>query len=120
MSSLFGLRAPCPLFAPACEMSDWQTLAFQRAAREQNSAGELMLSFAAVGTFLGELQPFGGNYVRMIHGTVVQIDAVFIVMGNPDMQVGDRCTVSNAQMEIVSTQVYGTEQCEASLRQIGR
>ena len=120
MSSLFDVRAPCPLFAPACGGSDWQTLAFQRSTKEQNSAGELMLSFATVGTFLGELQPFGGNYIRMIHGTVVQIDAVFIVMGNPDMQVGDRCTVSNAQMEIVSTQVYGTEHAEISLKHIGR
>ncbi len=120
MPSIFALQAPCPLFAPSCGLGDWQTLAFQRATREQNSAGELALSFAVVGTFLGELQPVGGAYVRMIHGTVVQIDATFYVMGNPDAQVGDRCTVSNAQMEIVSTQQYGLEHCEISLKQIGR
>jgi hypothetical protein len=80
----------------------------------------LALSFAAIGNFLGELQPYGGGYVRMIHGTVVQIDAMFYVAGNPDVQTGDRCTVSNAQMEIVSTQQYGQEHCEVSLKHVGR
>lgn len=120
MSGLFALRAPCPLFAPVCDTGDWQTLSFQRATKDQNSAGELLLSFAAIGTFLGELQPFGGGYVRALHGTVVQIDALFIVTGNPAVQEGDRCTVSQAQMEIASTQQYGQEHCEISLRHVGR
>ena len=125
--SLFTLSAPCPIFAPAVGQGDVISLVFQRAAHilegraiTVNSAGETVLSFVKMGEFIGELQPQGGNYVRMLQGVVVQVDALFFVMGNPDVQVGDRCTLSGVQMEAISTQQYGLEHSEVSLHHIGR
>lgn len=126
--SIFALTAPCPIFAPStCDGTTTLAITFQRAAhllegREitVNSAGETVLSFVEVGTVTGDLQPVGGNYVRMIQGTVVQIDAMFYVMGNPDVQVGDRCTISAMQMECINAQHYGQESAEISLHHVGR
>ena len=116
--SLFTLSAPCPIFAPAVGQRAAHIL--EGRAITINSAGETVLSFVETGAFVGELQPYGGNYVRMLQGVVVQIDAIFYIMGNPDVQVGDRCTLSGAQMEAISTQQYGLEHSEVSLHHIGR
>ena len=125
--SIFEITASCPIFAPVAGDSDVATLTFSRAAHSVegraitvNSAGETVLSFVEVAAITGHYQPQGGNYVRMIQGTVVQIDAIFYVMGNPNVQVADRCAVSGAQMEIISTQQYGVEHAEISLHHMGR
>ena len=126
--SLFTLTASCPIFAPStCDGTPTMNITFQRAAHilegraiTVNSAGETVLSFVEVDTITGSLQPAGGNYVRMIQGTIMQIDAMFFVMGNPDIQVADRCTVSAVQMEAINVQHYGLEHAEISLHHVGR
>mgnify|MGYP001590452110 FL=1 len=125
--AIFDITAPCPIFAPVAGDSDVSTLTFSRAAHivearaiTVNSAGETVLSFVEVGAVTGHYQPQGGNYVRMIQGTVVQIDAIFYVTGNPDVQVADRCIVSGAQLEIINTQQYGADHAEISLHHVGR
>lgn len=124
MASIFQLSAPCTIFAPdLCTGGTQQAILFARSLpkiEDQNSAGEVVLSFASIGTFTGDYQAQGGTYPRLMHGTVVQVDALFFVMGNPDLRVADRCTVSGARLEIISTQQFGFEHCEISLRHLGR
>jgi hypothetical protein len=124
MASIFQLSAPCTIFAPdTCTATTQQPLAFERSLprlEDQNSAGEVEMSYASIGIFAGDLQPQGGNYLRLIHGTVQQVDYLFFVMGNPDLRVGDRATISSARVEIVNTQQFGFEHCEVSLKHMGR
>lgn len=120
MASIFQVTAPCPLFAAQDGLSDVVTLAFQRATRDQTAAGELVLSFADVGTFLGELQPVPTGTARLIHGIVHEVAYRFFVDGNPDVQDGDRCTISAAQLEIVTTSRYGVEHAEIELKHMAR
>ena len=120
MSSLFALRAPCPLFGPSCDAGDWQTLSFQRSTKEQNSAGELLLSFAAVGSVLGELQPRPAGVVRVIHGVVLEVAYTFFVQGAPDIRELDRTTVDGAQLEVVTAAAWGEEHMEVDLKHLGR
>ena len=126
--SIFALGSPCPIFAPDdCDGGTTITVSFVRAAHlvegraiTVNSAGETVLSFIDVGAVTGTWDPQRGNYVRMVQGTVVQIDAILYVMGNPDVEVGDRCTVSGAHLECINRQQYGGEHAEISLHHVGR
>ena len=120
MPSLFHVGAQCPLFTESSGAGLQQAVAFQRATHGQTRAGDDVLSFASSVTVLGSLQPYEGSYPRLMHGVVVEIDSMLYVNGRPDVAVGDRCRVDGQQMECVSTQQYGDEHCEISLKQIGR
>src|ERR1700675_1163952 len=120
MSGLFALRAPCPLFASPEGLSDWQTLSFQRSTKEQNSAGELLLSFSAVGSVLGELQPQPAGVTRVIHGVVLEVAYRFFVQGVPDIRELDRTTIDGAQLEVVTAAQWGQEHMEIDLKHLAR
>ena len=108
-----GVFAVCP-----DEGGTQAALVFVRAVSSQNSFGEVILSFASALTVEGDLQPAGGNYPRMIHGTLEQVNFDFIVFGNPDIRVGDRTTISAAAVEIINIDRFGTEQTEAQMKYV--
>lgn len=120
MPNIFQLQPPCPLFAPQDGMSDWQTIAFQRATRTQTSAGEIILSYATVGNFLGELQPQPAGTTRVIHGIVLEVAYKFFVQGTPDIQELDRATIGGDQVEAVTAAQWGQEHMEVDLRYMAR
>ena len=120
MANLFQLTAPCPLFAVPDGMMTQQSLVFQRSTHDQTSAGEVVLSFANVGTFSVDLQPMPAGIVRVLHGVVYEVAYRMFLYNNPDIRDGDRCTVSSQQLEIITTARYGVEHVEADLRFIGR
>lgn len=120
MANLFQLTTPCPLFAVPDGMMTQQSLVFQRATRDQTSAGELVLSFANVATFSIDLQPMPAGTTRLIHGVVHEVAYRMFLYNNPDIRDGDRCTISAQQLEIITTARYGVEHVEADLKYIGR
>ena len=91
------------------------TLVFSRASREQNSAGEIVLSFASNLSLTGDLQPEGGTYPRFLPGTLRAVNYTFVYLGNPDLEEGDRTRVSAALLEITNVLRLGIEQAEVSL-----
>lgn len=91
------------------------TLVFSRASREQDSAGQIVLSFASNVSLTGDLQPEGGTYPRFLPGTLKAINYTFTFLGNPDAEEGDRTRVSGALLEITNVQRFGTEQADVSL-----
>ena len=92
------------------------TLSFVRATRDLNSAGETVLSFASSVAIRVDLQPEGGLYPRFLAGTLIQVNFVAIAAGSVDVAVGDRATVSGAQVEVVNVMAFGSEQTELALR----
>jgi hypothetical protein len=91
------------------------TLVFSRATRGQNSAGEILLSFASAVTVAVDLQPEGGTYPRYLQGTLDQVNYTAIGFGNLDVRTGDRTTISGAAVEVINVQHWGLEQTELAL-----
>ena len=121
MPNIFQLQPPCDLFAPQDGLSDWQTLTFQRATRTQTNAGEIVMSYAVIGNFLGELQPQPAGLARVIHGIVLEVAYRFFVDGAPDIEELDRVVLDEGdQLEVVTTAQWGEEHCEVDLKHIGR
>ena len=85
-----------------------------------NSAGETELSFATIGNFLVSLQPRSGDYVRLIHGIVNQIDFSAFYLGNANIQEGDRAMIEGRRVEVIAALHYGDETTEISLKYVGR
>ena len=108
-----GIFAICP-----DEGGTQAQLTFDRKSATQNSFGEVELVFDSAITVTGDLQPAGGSYPRMIHGVLEVVNFDFIVFGNPDIRVGDRTTISNALVEIINIDRFGTEQAEAQMRYV--
>ncbi len=86
----------------------------------QNSSGELVLSYVALGRFLWSLQPGTGRLPRYIAGIAVNVDMLGIFQGNVNLQPGDRTYVSGIQLEIINSSHWGSESTEVDLIQIGR
>lgn len=131
IESVFDLTAPpdCSIFAPTAGYGADTFVSFVRSSLRVNtllsqprlnSAGETSLSYAPLGTFLGSLQPTGTNYQRFVHGTVVELNYRFIIVGYADVKEGDRCMISGARMEVKNVQRYGSEQTEIDLGWVGR
>ena len=91
---------------------------FQRATRDQNSAGELVLSFTDALSVTGELIPAVGAILRATYGTVNQVDATLYLEGNVDVRVADRVTVSATLIEVVNVRHYGVDATEAWLKYV--
>ena len=112
-------QADCSPFASPTATS----LVFFRKTTTQNSAGELLLSFASALTVSLDLQPRPGNYVRLIQGAFVAVHYTgFVANGVPDVRVSDRATIadvtggtSGAHVEVVSVQRWGSLQSEIDL-----
>lgn len=94
------------------------TLVFSRATREQNSAGEIVLSFASNVSLTVDLQAEGGAFPRYMAGTLRQVNYAAIVLGNPDIVEGDRTTVCSTQLEVVNVLRLGTEYAEMALAHV--
>jgi hypothetical protein len=98
-------------------------LSFSRISTSQNSAGEIIASFTgSVGaTLLGDLQPIPRDeYVRLQGGTIAEADFLFLVEGNPDVNVGDRATISATRVEAIEVDRWGKHHAEIFLRYMGR
>jgi len=119
--SIFSPQIQTGLFAPCTDDGGTtQALTFTRRATPilQDGGGEILVSFAALGTFTGDLQPSNGQVPRMIHGIVTEVDYSFIVLGSPDMRTLDRTVISGILTEVIATNVWGSEYTEALLRQV--
>jgi len=98
------------------------TLVFVRKTLEQNSAGELIMSWASALTVRGDLEPHGGKLVRYMHGELNEVDFTFSVRGLVDIRVTDRTfltqnsQVSASLLEVADVSIYGSEHTEAMLQ----
>lgn len=132
VQSVFNVNEPspdCSIFAPQPGYSTEQVVSFVRSTLRVNnnlsqprlnSSGETGLSFATLGSYLMSLQPMRGGYVRLIQGTLTQINFLGFLVGNPDIIESDRCTVSGKRLEVVNVLHYGTESTEIELKYMAR
>jgi hypothetical protein len=128
MSIFSPSDAPCGIFAPGGCVGDTQRLVtvtraahlVSSAAPVQNASGEVVLSFVSIGSVLMDLQPQNAGFLRQIQGQIIEIAYIGFVMGNPDIRVGDRAYISNAQTEVVNAGHYGIDHCEVQFKHIGR
>ena len=92
------LFAPCPagntLFAPCSDAATTTAvLAFTSATRTQNSAGEVLLSFAPTFTLATELFPRTGSFQRFIQGQWTEINFTAIHLAYAPVNYGNRVTI---------------------------
>ena len=121
--TLFGSPLTTGPFAPCAGHGTTVALTFDRPTRSQDSAGEIVLSFASAVTVTGDLQPLAGaasRYQRYKPGTLDPVDYDFIVLGNADVRVADRTTVSAQALEVTAVDHWGTQHTEAWLMYVGR
>jgi len=126
--SLFHVDdAPCGPFAPLAGDGAQLLVSFTRPVSvnlrripTQNAAGEVLLSYAPIGSVSLEMQPHQAGFPRNIGGQIVEVAYVGFANGNVDLRAGDRCYLSSLQLEIVNAIHYGTEHTEIELKQIGR
>lgn len=126
--SLFHVDdAPCGPFAPLVGDGPQLSVSFARPTSvnlrripTQNAAGEVLLSYAPIGSFSLEMQPHQAGFPRNIGGQIVEVAYVGFAPGNVDLRAGDRCYLSAIQLEIVNVMQYGTEHTELEFKQIGR
>lgn len=130
-SSIFNIEAQpdCSVFAETAGYGATTVVSFVRGTLRRdnnlpqprlNSAGETSLSFKPVGSYLGELQPTRSGYMRLIQGTLIQVDFVFYIIGEADIIEGDRATVEGHRVEVVASNHWGSEQTDVQLKQLGR
>lgn len=115
MTCIFGASSLGGIFADTLNPTT-ASLVFFTPTREQNDFGEVIVSYASHITLVGDLQPRTGKFPRYVHGDVEQTNAVLVVLGNPDVSIGDRTLVSAQFMEIMDVDRYGTTQAEISLK----
>jgi len=121
--SLFGPPLTTGPFAPCAGHGTTVQLTFERPTRSQNSAGEVVLSFASAVTLTGDLQPYEGAasyYKRHKPGTLDPVDYGFTVLANADVRPGDRTTISAQAVEIAAVDHWGTLHTEVWLMYVGR
>src|ERR671922_2341982 len=92
------------------------TLTFMRATRDQDSAAQVVLSFASALRVGVELQPEPGMYPRFLQGTLTEVNFTAYAFGGPDVRVGDRTTISGAEVEVVNVMAFPDAQTEVALR----
>lgn len=102
------------IFACDC-WSEFETLTFWRATHTQDDVGQMVLSYVSHVTVRGSLQPESDGYPRYLQGTLQEINYKFIVLGNANVQVGDRTTVSNHNLEAKKVDHWGAVQTEVGL-----
>lgn len=112
-----GIFADGPCIHPA---SPCTALTFFSATASRNSAGEILTSYASIGTITGLLEPRQGGYIRQRHGLEAQVLYTFYVMGTTALRQGNRVTIGADRLEIVSVQPWGTTYTEIDLADIGR
>ena len=103
--SVFGVfDATCDacVFAPVPGMDTEQLVSFARLnsvrnsyAPVQNSAGELVLSYVPIGTFIMDVQPVPLGFPRYLEGAIFNPDYRAYVLTNVDIRIGDRCYICN-------------------------
>ncbi len=131
VDSIFNVTASpdCSIFSPIAGYGADTFISFARSTLRVNtllsqprlnSAGETGLSFATIGTFLANVQPAATNYVRFMHGTLVQVHFRLFILGEADILEGDRCTVEGHRCEVINAQHWGSEQTEIDLHYLGR
>ena len=115
------------VFAPIAGVGTEQLVSFARLnsvkngyAPVQNSSGELVLSYVPIGTLLCDIQPKSKGYPHQQQGTVAESDYLGIFTYNADVRYGDRCYLSNLQLECVKVDHWGYETTEIELLIIGR
>jgi len=116
---LFTVMDNCggPFGSDECANGIKQTLQFLSDTITQDSAGQVRLAYANTVEITGELVGAGGGgYPRDVHGTIDSYDYDFIVMGNPDVKVGNRAFISAMESEIVTIDRYGTVQAEIKIK----
>ena len=127
--SLFRPRTTCQgIFTPGfCGAGLQTTLSFVRSEAllqhrmpTQSPAGEVLLSFAAIGTVAGDLQPNKGGIQRLVGGQVVEVAYAFFVPGEPDVQELDRAWIDGLQTEVVACNQWGRLYAEVLLRYVAR
>jgi len=117
--SIFEPKVPSGIFAQCPNVGGTVTaLTFQRATREQNSAGELVLSFANLDQIRVDLFPSGRGVLRDVHGELNQVDYVIVGTGNLDLSEKDRTTISGALVEVIGVDHWGLETTEADLKYV--
>ena len=131
-NSIFNVNEPspdCSIFAPQAGYGTEQVVSFVRstlrvnnnlAQPRLNSSGETGLSFATLGAYLGDVQPAATNYVRLIQGTLTQVNFRMFILGEADIREGDRCTIEGHRCEVINAQHWGSEQTELDIRYLGR
>jgi hypothetical protein len=115
MGDIFAPSLDCPgiFFCP--DNSEFAAVTFFRATSDQDDVGQMILSFASHVIVVGSLQPESDGYPRYLQGTLQEIHYKFIVLGNPDILIGDRCEVSNHAMEAKYVEHWGNFQAEVGL-----
>ncbi len=112
--------APCGVFGPVAGTGLNQRVTFARALPYQTSAGEVLVSFSVIGSWVVELQPLPAGVQRLVHGIVKDVVYRAFLPGNPDIRELDRCYVSDVQLEVTQAAHYGQEHCEIDLVYVGR
>lgn len=112
--------APCGVFGAIDGAGLNQRIVFARAIATQNSAGEVLLSFSTIGSWVAELQPLPAGIQRLVHGIVKEIAYRAFLAGNADIRELDRCYISGAQLEVTQAAHYGYEHMEIDLVHLGR
>lgn len=128
MSIFSPTDGPCGIFSPEfCGMGTQQVVTFLRSvalvqhrAPTQTAAGEVLLSFVEIGTFLLDTQPAPAGYSRMAQGILVKVDMFMYGVGFVPVQEGDRCTLSAVRLEVTNALHWGQEHTEIELQHLGR
>lgn len=129
--SIFDINGTpdCSIFAPTAGYGADTFVSFVRSTLKVNSllsqprlnsSGETVLSFATIGQWLGSVQPANGNYVRLIQGTLVQVNYRMYIEGNADIRESDRATIEGKRVEVIAVNHWGTEATDIEMRQLGR
>lgn len=91
------------------------TLVFSRATGAQNSAGEVVLSFASNLELTVDLQEGGGTVPRYLAGVLRMVNYTAYYLGNPDVTELDRTTISGLPLEVINVLRLGIEYAEIAL-----
>jgi hypothetical protein len=120
MSGLFNCEAvPGGVFEACTATGFTQTLSFDKATRDQNSFGEITLSYTSHIAVTGDLQPTGGGYPRYLQGVLTEVNYEFTVQGNPDIDTGMRtCSISAVPVEVINVNRFGITQADILLRYV--
>ena len=107
--------APCGIFG-----ASFGTTEFFRQIAFQNSAGDTLLSFHSLGSYVVEWQPVPSEVRRQVGGVVVEVSDRGIIMGTTVLQELDRCVLYDRQVEVVQVARYGDEHVEVDVKHVGR
>jgi len=116
MGSIFALDSfDCAGIFLCTEDSEFEALTFYRATVSNDDVGQTILSFASHNIIVGSLQPESDGYPRYLQGVLQEINYKFIILGRPDIIVGDRAQFSNHALEAMAIDHWGNFQTEVKL-----